>query len=224
MRAANKWRVAILLTGSLWVLQAQGTKTRPDPSEYSSQSEIGSLQIAADLLGHNISLNGLTLGAGNYLVVEVALFGPSNLKVPIDAAQFTLKVNGQRYAPVSPGVVTVGYLVPDMRQRGTRVETAVGAGPMIVTTGRDPNQPKFPGDTNPADKPFPRAPQTADEDLRKDPIDPVKAVSDAALPEGLHATPVSGYLFYSYAGKLKSIRHAELEYSGPLGNALLALR
>jgi hypothetical protein len=52
----------------------------------------------------------------------------------------------------------------------------------------------------------------------------VKAVANAALPEGSHVTPVSGYLFYHYLGKLKAIKHAELIYSGPTGETTVVLR
>jgi hypothetical protein len=212
------WRFALLLVAaSLSLLQAQGTKTREDPGKYRAHAQIGSLGIAADLLGHYIPLEGTAIRTNNYLVVEVALFAPPNTKVAINSGQFALKVNGQLFLPQSPGLVTVGYVVPDMRERRSRLEADAGVGPVIVSAGRDPVQTKFPGDTNPADSPLPPRSNGSDDALQRDPVDPVKAVSNAALPEGSHATPISGYLFYAYTGKLKRIKHAEIEYTSPTG-------
>jgi hypothetical protein len=221
----ESWRFALsLVAASLNLLQAQGTKTRDDPGKYSAHAQIGSLGLGADLWGHFTPLDGVTLKTDSYLVVEVALFAPANTKVAIDAGQFVLKVNGQRLLPQSPGLVTLGNVVPDMRERGPRLETDAGVGPVLISTGRDPVQPKFPGDSNPADIPLPPRSQTSDDGLQKDPVDPVKAVSNAALPEGSHATPISGYLFYPYMGKLKRVKHAEIEYTSAMGTASLSLR
>jgi hypothetical protein len=53
---------------------------------------------------------------------------------------------------------------------------------------------------------------------------PEDAVRTAELPQGIHALPIGGYLFFAYEGKLKKIKHAELHYKGPLGEATLKLR
>lgn len=220
------WRLSTLfaLAPLAFVLQAQGTQTRIDLAQYSAHAQLGPLGVGADFWGHSIPLTDGSLRSDGYLVVEVAFFAPPSAKVAISAGQFVLTVNGQRLLPQSPGSVTLGYVVPDMRQRGPRVEADGGVGPVVVSAGRDPAQPQFPGDNRPGSIPLPPRPQGSDEELRKEPLDPVKAINAAALPEGLHATPISGYLFFYYSAKLKHIKRAELEYSGPLGTALLSLR
>jgi hypothetical protein len=164
----------------------------------------------------------MTIDARDYLVVEVAFFAPPSTKVEIRNGQFALKVNGERLLPQSSGLVTVKYRVPEMREQRARLETEAQVGPVIVATGRDPVQPRFPGDNNPANVP-PLAPTTPEDTLHA-PVDPVHALNDAALPEGAHATPISGYLFFAYSGKLKRIKHVELEWTDTAGTATLALK
>lgn len=212
------------LAVSLSLLHAQGTKTRDDPAKYSAHAKIGVVGIGADLWGHFIPLDTESLRTDEYLVVEVALFTSAGAKVAIDPAQFVLKINGQRLLPSSPGLVTLGIVDPDMRQRGPHLETDAQIGTGEISTGRDPTQPKFPGDSNPADIPLPRRAPSSDEGLQKEPIDPVKAVNATALPEGSHPTPISGYLFYAWTGKLKRVKHAVIEYTSPMGAATLTLR
>lgn len=206
---------------SLW---AQGTSVREDAGKYGAHTQMGNVGLGADFWGTSMPVQDGALASNGHLVVEVAFFAPPNRKVAIKASEFILRVDGRRIYPDAPGSVTLGYAIPDYRQRGPRVEADGQAGPVIVSAGGDPTQRRFPGDNNPADIPLPPREQGTDPELRKDPIDPVKAVNDAALPEGLHATPISGYLFYAYRGKLKHIKKVELEYAGPLGTAALSLR
>ncbi len=222
MRRPRALAVLLMLTsGSL--LSAQGTKTR-DLAQYAAQVQLSSVSIGADFWGHYIPVEGGTLQADSYLVVEVALLAPPSEKVEINSGQFVLKVNGERLLPQSPGLITIGSVVPEMRERKPRLTTDTGIGPVLISTGRDPVQPRFPGDTNPANTPLPPRSEGDDGQLQTPPVDLPKAVRDAALPEGVHATPISGYLYYLYRGKLKQIKHAEVQYAGPAGTVTLTLR
>jgi hypothetical protein len=49
-------------------------------------------------------------------------------------------------------------------------------------------------------------------------------VQRASMPEGDRALPEAGLLFFEYRGKPENIRSLELIYSGPAGNATLALQ
>ena len=222
----RRFRLALMLiAASLGVLHAQGTKPREDAFKYAGRARLGPVALGADFWGHFIPLQeGETLRADSYLVVEIAVFAPATTKVDISSGQFTLKVNGQRILPDSPGLVTVAYMDPDMRERGPHIVADAQMGSGDISVGRDPTQPEFPGDSNPADIPPPRQHPSNDEGLQPAPVDPIKAVNEDALPEGNHATPISGYLFYPWRGKLKRIKHAEIEYTGPLGTAILTLR
>ncbi|MGC2660839.1 MAG: hypothetical protein WA324_23025, partial [Bryobacteraceae bacterium] len=154
-----------LVAASLSLLHAQGTKTRAEPGKYSAQAKLGEVRLGAELWGHYIPLdNGETLKSYEYLVVEFAFFAPPDLKVSIDPSQFSLKFKAQRLLPTSAGLVTLGYVDPDMKERGPRLITDSEVGPVQISTGRDPVQQKFPGDSNPADTPLPRAPQRSSDD------------------------------------------------------------
>jgi hypothetical protein len=217
---ASRWFSWCLLAASL-SLHAQGTKTRDNPSAYTAHAQFGSLAVAADLLGHFVPLENVTLETKGYLAVEVAFFAPAGTKIPIKTDQFVLKVNGRRLLPQPPKAVTLGYYFPDMRETHPRVEGS--AGDVNVAVGGQGPEPKFPGDANPANRPPPPARDDTSLDTGQR-LDAADAITRAALPEGSHAAPVSGYLFYAFDGKLKHVKHAELEYSSPAGTASLVLR
>ncbi len=220
------WRVALVLAvGSLGLVWGQGTKARDEEGKYTAHAQLSpTIKLGADFWGRVIPLEGANLRTESYLVVEVALFAPPGVKVSIDPGQFVLKANGQQLTPQSPGVVTIGMVNPEMREnRGPRLETDAGVGPVIVSTGRDPVQSRFPGDMPPNGVPVPRRGEPTS-GMPQEPFDAAKAVADAALPQGAHSTPISGYLFFPWSGKLKKLKQVELDYSSPLGTATLALR
>ena len=92
---ASRWWGGCLLAASL-SLHAQGTKTRDNPSDYTAHAQFASFTVAADLLGHFVPLEKVTLETKEYLAVEVAFFAPAAMKIPIKNDQFVLKVNGRR--------------------------------------------------------------------------------------------------------------------------------
>ena len=51
-----------------------------------------------------------------------------------------------------------------------------------------------------------------------------QSVQRAALPEGDRTLPVAGLMFSEFRGREKSIRSVELVYTGPAGNATVALQ
>lgn len=207
-------------------LVGQGTKVRESAALYPAHTQIGNIAVGADLIGHYVPLPHTTLYSNSYLVVEVALFAAPNDKVNIANGQFVLKINGHRLMPQSPGLITLDFAVPEMRERPPHIEAGGGLGGTTVGTGADPTAPKFPGDPNPQDypriPPRPREVPSGGEEV--DDPSPAHGILQVALPEGEHATSIGGYLFYAFSGKLKRIKHAELEYSSPQGSATLALR
>ena len=209
---------------SLGVMQAQGTKTREDGAKYSAHAEMGSVEVGADFWGHFIPGDKSSIMTDGYLVVEVALFPPPKSKVAVGAGHFILTVNGQQLMPQSPGQVTLSMVLPDMREpAGPHLEADASVGPASVSVGRDPAQPRFPGDSIPGEPPRPPVSRPPEETPNR-PIDIAKVVRDLALPEGSYGEPVSGYLFYAWSGKLKHIKHAEVEYTSAQGTAKLLIR
>lgn len=219
------WRLLALLVTSLGLVSAQGTKPLPEALKYAAHVDLSpTVKLGADFWGRVIPLDGVNLRTESYLVVEVALFAPPGAKLSIDPGHFALKANGQALMPQSPGVVTIGMVNPAMREnRGPRLETDASVGPVIVSTGRDPVQARFPGDIPPNGTPVPPRAEPSS-GVPQEPFDAATAVAKAALPAGSHATPISGYLFFPWSGKLKKLKQLELDYTSPLGTAALTLR
>jgi hypothetical protein len=51
-----------------------------------------------------------------------------------------------------------------------------------------------------------------------------EVVAKVALPEETRLTPVSGYLYFPYAGQLKRMKRVELVCKTPAGSLVLLLR
>ncbi|MBI3208468.1 MAG: hypothetical protein HYZ37_06160 [Candidatus Solibacter usitatus] len=110
-----------------------------------------------------------------------------------------------------------------------RMEASAGVGSIDVIAGRPRRTERFPGDPRPQQDRLPAPPKVpANEDRsgveREAPITPAEAIVRGALPEGEVSKPVRGFLYYAYKGKPGSAKKVELVYSGPAGDAVIALR
>lgn len=180
--------------------------------------------IGADFLGRYLPIPGTTVYSDEYLFVEVAFFGAKGITVEFKPDQFWLVVNGATLTAQPPGVVTLWNGALEMSPRPQVVGGTVNGG--TIEVGGSPRTPRFPGDDpahTPRD-PVPQVPVDPSNGQVKKTQTPEEAVRSAVLPQGTHALPIGGYLFFAYEGKLKKIKHAELHYKGPLGEATLKLR
>ena len=160
--------------------------------------------------------------AKDYLVVEVALFPANGASLLVNAGHFSLRVNGRKQAlsPQAPEFVAASLKYPDS-DTGPRATAALG--PLVLGQPRPVE--RFPGDPNARTGPAPpRAP--TDNPSGQDQAPPVKAdelVVQAALPEGEHHGPTSGFLYFPYRGKISRIRSLELVFASPAGSTTLPL-
>jgi hypothetical protein len=208
------------------VLSGQGTTPKPKAAEYPTQGKAGELEIGAEYMVRTIFLEKTSITTDEYLVVEVALYPPRGAEIAVNAQHFNLRLNGKKDAlfPQAPSFVAASIKYPDW---STRPQIAVGAGPVII--GRRSPVERFPGDNrDPSTRmPSPVPPvATGGEGGRgtRD-IDPAEELQRIALPEGTARGPVSGFLFFAYGGKLKSIKQVELLYRPGSGDAaVLRLR
>lgn len=215
---------AMLLFASL--LPGQGTQVKQNAGQYFVHAALNQgYAIGADFLGKYLPVPGATVYSDEYIFVEVALFGPPGRKIEVRPGQFALKLNGHDLKPQPPGMVSLGDNFPEMVAR-PQIILDGGAGDAEVQVGGTQQKPRFPGD-DPAHTPR-RIPQASTDPSQgqapKSHKTPDEIVKASELPEGSHALPLAGYLFFVFEGKLKKIKHAELEYNGPLGNANLTLR
>ncbi len=203
------------------------TEHKDKATDYPAHMIAGSTSIGAEYLVHSIPAGNQTLVAPDYLVVEVAVFPAGGQSVHIGGDTFALRINGKKFvvAPDSPGMVVASIKYPDWEQRRT-AEASASAGNAGVVLGQPPAVGRFPGD--PTTGRLPRAPRAPDIDAqngveREKPETAEDVIAKTALPEGPAAKPVSGFLFFSFKGKVKSIKSLELIYQPNAGSAALKL-
>jgi hypothetical protein len=203
---------------------AQGTRPKPKPSDYPTQAILeNGVTLAAEYLVHSLPTQTGTLIADDYLIVEVAFYGPPKSKLSLGAGNFVLRINTQKSTiqPDSAGTVAASLKYPDWNQR-PGVTPSASAGPVVYGP---PTAPHFPGD--PTGRPTISSPVPDQTDPNAPPKEaemPIEfRVQASALEEGEHRTPTSGLIFFPYRGRTKSIKSLELIYEGPAGKVTLKL-
>ena len=205
-----------------------GTPVRPKPDDYPARAAAGKLTLAGEYLVRSFSGHNQTFIAPDSLVVEVAVYPASGETVAVSAQHFSLRLNGKKEVlmPISPGFVAAAMKYPDWQRRPTLVGVA-GAGDRGVILGAPPVTERFPGDPSGRNRlpAPPRAPEAEDRGGldQPAPVRPEELLVQAELPQGEVSKPVSGYLYFPFRGKTKSIRAVELIYNGPGGPVTLRL-
>jgi len=220
--------LALALVSASWLFgQAGGTEPKPKPTDYPVHAALGDLAIGAEYLVHSIPAGNQTFFAPDYLVIEVAVFPGRSAPVEIGNYTFMLRVNVKKQLIPSegPGFVAASVKYPDWEQR-KNVELRAGMGDAGVVIGRPPVVGRFPDDPRPGQSRLPRSPKAPEPDDRRgiekeEPESVDEVVAAKALPEGAASTPVSGYLYFRYPGKTKSIKSVELVYEGKAGSVTL---
>jgi hypothetical protein len=207
------WMIA-LSCACAW---AQGTNPKAGASEYAVHDEMTDGSLGAENLGHSLLTAKGAILLRDFLVVEAALY-PKDSRMKIRMDQFRLRVNGKKdtLSPQSLSLVIGSLQYPDWSGRPS-LEAGAGLGNAGVVLGRPvPVEQRGPAP--------PRAPENNNGVEKSEPEPVEEVIHHFALPEGdqVHA-PASGYLFFPFQAKLKSIKTLELIYEGPLGTATLRL-
>jgi hypothetical protein len=212
-----------LFATSLAICQPLAPKVSADL--YPSHATFGQYSFGADYLVHTIPSPPGGLFAADYLVIETALFGPNSQIAHLRAEHFRLRINGSKtpLPPQSPGTVAASLKYSNYENQRSVVLSG-GVGNADVIYGPRPTS-RFPGDPTvgrpvPQPVPEPEHPGT-EEKAPPPPID--ERIQLLAWPEGEHAPPLAGLLFFRFSGKTKSIKLLELLYDGPLGKAIIKL-
>ena len=177
-----------------------GTAPKPKASDYPVQARVGDIDIAAAYLVHTLPAESTNFLVPDYLVVEVAIYPPKYQAVAASAGQFHLRVNGKKDVLAdTPEMVAMSLKYPHLGQKG--LQPQVGIGPVIL--GREQPNERMPGDQRPssgkAPDPDRPPPQTAAE-----------AAIAQAFPDCPCQKAVSGYVYFRYDGRMKSIKSLEL--------------
>lgn len=213
MRFALLFSVAILL-------RAQGTTPKTKAADYPIHVQIDQVTLAAEYLVHSVPTPKGTLVAADYLVVEVAFYGPSFSRLKMSPDNFKLRINGKGDPLPSdpPGMVSQSIKFPSEKPH-VETQGSVTMGDGTVSVGPRPPQSRFPGDGNerlPAGSP--PSVKTVEEENNTE-----HRVQNATLPEGETSLPRSGLVYFYFRGKIKNIHSLDLQYEGAMGKASLKL-
>jgi hypothetical protein len=203
-------RISPVFFGILSVagISAQGLPPRATPADYQAHAQAGKVAIAAEFTAHNIPNAEGPLTVEDFVVVEVALFGPAGQHLTITATDFSLRINGKKPPAASQpwGLAVKEVKDPEWVSPDAPADKKSKGG--------------LGGGGQEAGAPPPSPPKVPIETLRGW----QQRVKKAALAEGDRALPQAGLLFFQHRGKDQSIRSVELLYEGPAGKAALKLR
>ena len=186
----------------------KGMPPRATPVDYMAQAVAGDVTIAAEFTGHGINTPQGALTTEDYVVVELGLFGAPGSRVKLSAEDFTLRINGKKNAQSAEpfGVIRASLKDPEWEppiNNKSKSKTSMGGDEGGNKGDPPPEPPKMP---------------FAERRVME------QRVLKMTLPEGDRATPVAGLIFFSYRGKVQSIKSLELLYNGPAGKATLNLQ
>lgn len=182
-----------------------GIPPRSGPADYPAQAKAGNVTLAAEFAEHGIPTPEGVLTSDNYVVVELAVFGPEGTRLPISFSDFSLRVNGKKngvqaepFERAGASAMDPEWIPPEKPEKSS--STSINGG----------------GGGSGANAPPPRPPA----ELRRA---WAKRVMQAAWAEGERPLPRAGLLYFPYGGKAKGIHSLELIYSGAAGKATLNL-
>jgi hypothetical protein len=185
----------------------QGLPPRLSPSDYQSQTQAGSVTIAADFARHSVPTPQGALSTEDFVVVELGLYGPPEARLQISMDDFSLRINGKKTSLHTQGFVLVLSSLKDPEwSPPEEVKTKSKTG---ISTGGQSDAASPP--------PVVHVPIEVQHAM-------AQRIQKASLALGDRVLPQAGLLFFPYRGKADKLTSVELNYSGPAGNAILALR
>jgi hypothetical protein len=187
----------------------QSIAARANPNEYQAQARAGNVTIAADFAQHSVTTPDAVYSTEDYIVFEVAFFGPAGTKAFLKPEDFTLRIKGKKQPFVTqPAQLTFHSLKDPEWEQTVTVEKAQKAGGISTGGGGGNNDPP------------PSAPKMPIATERR----MEQRVQKAALPEGDRTLPEAGLIFFAYRGKTTNLGTLELIYNGAAGKATLQLQ
>ncbi|HEY3441921.1 MAG TPA: hypothetical protein VGK29_14255 [Paludibaculum sp.] len=190
------------------VKEAHDLPARATPVDYQAQAIVGPITIAAEFTGHGMPCPQGVLISEEFVAVEVAFFGKPDARFTINAADFSLRINGKKTSLPSQPYGLAGKEVKDPEWNPPEAAEKKSKGSLG-------------GSGNAQDgAPPPSTPKVPIE-LRRN---WQQRIQRAAIAEGDRPLPQAGLLFFQHRGKTENIRSIELIYTGAAGEATLSLR
>lgn len=182
----------------------KGLPPRQTPAEYQTAAKVGALTIAADFAGHGVPTADGIFSTEDYIVVEVAFFGPPGSHLNLSYKDFSLRINGKK-SPSSAQPYEGAFA--SLKDPEWQPPPTEGKSKTSLNGGGS-------GEPPPAPPKMPMNLRLAME----------QKVQKAAIPEGERPVPEDGLLFFQHGGKLSGIHSLELLYDGAAGKAKLSLQ
>lgn len=194
---------------------SKGLPPRDSPGDYQAHGQAGMVTIAAEYDAHAIPDPTLTLSTADYVVVEVALYGPAGTKLPLNFQDFSLRLNGKKnLLPGQPYALTFKSLKSPEYEPPSQHELDKANNKSTVTGGSNGAGASSTGNiTEPVLAPIIHVPIEVSRMWQQ-------KIHMASLPEGERTLPQAGLLFFEHSGKANSV---ELIYNGPAGKVTIPL-
>ena len=207
IRIASTFTCAVCLAfqGQVAPPKDEGIPPRTAPSDYEFHAQAGALTVAAEFTGHSVATPEGTLTTDEYVVVELAVYGPAGARTKLSPEDFSLRINrkkpemGQAYEFV---VRTLRDLEAEPTATEQKSKTSIGTGGQSEGNSTPP--------------PY-RVPDATRHEWRQ-------RLQKISLPEGDRLLPKAGLIYFPYRGKTDKIQSIELIYAGPAGKCTMALQ
>lgn len=201
---------ALLVCGDLGAQSAavKGLPPRPAPTDYQSVAKTGNVTLAAEFAGHGVPTADGVFANEEWVMVEVAVFGPKDTRLKLSYQDFSLKINGKKSALAAQPFEMSYHSLKDPEWT-----------PPVAPEGK--SKTGINGGGGGGGQEEPPAPVKMPMNLRLAMEQKARA---AALPEGERPLPAAGLLFFQHGGKVGGIKSVELIYNGPAGKATLPLQ
>lgn len=188
------------------VNESKGMPPRATPADYQAHTQAGTLTLAAEFMRHAVPTPETPYSTEDFVIVEAGLFGPPQARLKLSIGDFSLRINGKKApVPSQPYGLSFSSLKDPQWEPPSKPKSEK---PTLDAGGGQPDD---------SFHPTVRMPIELKRTMQQ-------RVQRASMPEGDRALPAAGLLFFEYRGKPESIRSLDLIYSGPGGNATLALQ
>jgi hypothetical protein len=195
------------------VFGQRGLEPKPKASEYPASARGASVEIGAEYLVRMLRSGKDSFFVPDFLVVEVAVYPLGGEPGHISSDQFSLRINQRKEVLMAqpPGFVAASLKYPEWTQK-PNLQVGAGVGNAGVILGRPTPVGRYPDDPS-ARRRIPEPPKVGQpaQQVEKEPQQTGdQAAVERALPDTRLEHPVSGYLYFDYRGKTKSIKSLEL--------------
>jgi hypothetical protein len=217
MRAHIHFALFLSAAACLTLQAQQTTEVKPlaaraSPAEYQTAVKMGQYTLAVDFDAHGVPTSDGVFSDEDYIVFEVALYGPAGAHLALQYEDFSIRLNGKKAAAPAQAYTVVFKSLKSPEWEATQDPVhkesssginAGGAGRGAAADSGPPPPPKMPIDVE------------RKMELR---------VQKAAVPEGDRPLPVAGLVFFQFSGKTKNIKSMDLIYSGAAGKATIPMQ